>query len=83
MPSQETKKDEKSEASFSIRGQLQEAYKRGLAVSIFATGTYKGVSGDIVSLQHGSVTLRAITEDGKQMTTTLRLMDIKRVSVFE
>lgn len=77
------KQQEKMEAALTIRSQLQLAFDKHKRVSIFATGTYKGVTGRIVGMQHGSITLSSETEDGERYTTTLRVVDIKRVSVFE
>jgi hypothetical protein len=83
MNKETEKQKEKEEAIFSIRGQLEHAKKEGYKVSIYASGTYKGVGGTITQISHGSVTLRGETEDGIKMTTTMRIQDIKRISVFE
>lgn len=77
------KQKEKKEAALTIRSQLLKAYKNGKRVNIFASGTYKGVSGFIAGIEHGSITLDCETEDGEKYTTTMRMVDIKRVSVFE
>ena len=77
------KREEKQEAALTIRSQLQKAFKDGKKVNIFASGTYKGVSGYISGIQHGSITLSSETEDGERYSTTMRIIDIKRVSVFE
>ena len=77
------KQQEKMEAALTIRSQLQQAFDKKKRVNIFASGTYKGVSGYIAGIQHGSITLASETEDGEKYTTTMRIVDIKRVSVFE
>lgn len=77
------KQKEKKEAASTIRSQLARANREGKKVNIFASGTYKGVTGFIDSIEHGSITLRCETEDGERYTTTMRIIDIKRVSVFE
>lgn len=82
MPESEKQK-EKMEAALTIRAQLQRAFVEGKRVNIFAAGTYKGVSGRIKGIEHGSITLASETEDGEKYTTTMRIVDIKRVSVFE
>jgi len=74
---------ERAEAALTIRSQLQKAYQEKKRVNIFASGTYKGVSGYIMGIQHGSITLSSETEDGEKYTTTMRIIDIKRVSVFD
>ena len=81
---QETEKQkEKEEVMFSIRGQLTQAMKHRWKVQIYASGTYKGVGGLITQISHGSITLSGETEDGVKMTTTMRISDIKRVSIYE
>ena len=77
------KQQEKIEAALTIRSQLQQAFDKKKRVNIFASGTYKGVSGYIAGIQHGSITLASETEDGEKYTTTMRIVDIKRVSVYE
>ena len=77
------KQQEKIEAALTIRSQLAKAQKDGKRVDLFASGTYKGVSGYIAGIQHGSITLASETEDGEKYTTTMRIIDIKRVSVYE
>ena len=77
------KQQEKMEAALTIRSQLQQAFDKKKRVNIFASGTYKGVSGYIAGIQHGSITLASETEDGEKYTTTMRIVDIKRVSVYE
>lgn len=83
MTEKTDKQIQKEEAALTIRSQLQRAFKEGKKVNIFASGTYKGVGGFITGIQHGSITLSSETEDGEKYTTTLRIVDIKRVSVFE
>ena len=77
------KQQERIEAALTIRSQLQQAFGKKKRVNIFASGTYKGVSGYIAGIQHGSITLACETEDGEKYTTTMRIVDIKRVSVYE
>lgn len=77
------KQQQKIEAALTIRSQLQTAFEAGRRVSIFASGTYKGVSGKIAGIHHGSITLSSETEDGERYSTTMRIVDIKRVSVYE
>lgn len=73
----------KEEVLISIRAQLHRAYKEKKMVNIFASGTYKGVSGFVSGIQHGTLSLSCMTEDGQKYTVTMRIPDIKRVSVFE
>ena len=73
----------KEEVLISIRAQLHRAYKEKKMVNIFASGTYKGVSGFVSGIQHGTLSLSCLTEDGQKYTVTMRIPDIKRVSVFE
>ena len=79
----EDKKTEKLEAALTIRAQLSRAKENDKLVNIFASGTYKGVTGKILGIEHGSITLSCETEDGQKYSTTMRIVDIKRVSVFE
>lgn len=77
------KQKEKMEAALTIRSQLARAQKDRKKVNLFASGTYKGVSGYISGIQNGSITLASETEDGEKYSTTMRIIDIKRVSVYE
>lgn len=74
---------EKEEYALTIRSQIERAFQDGKMINIFASGTYKGVTGKVVGFRHGSLTLSCETEDGQKYTTTMRVVDIKRVSVFE
>ena len=65
-----------------IKGQLADALEKGKRVQIYAAGTYKGIGGKVVGLNHGMVTLQSETEEGEEYTTTLKIADIKRVSIF-
>ena len=62
---------------------LVDALNSGKTVSILVDGTYKGVSGFVSGIQHGTLSLSCLTEDGQKYTVTMRIPDIKRVSVFE
>ena len=75
--------ENEKDITLTIRSQLSHAQKNHLKVNVFATGTFKGINGYISAMQHGSLTIRSETEDGEVYQTTLRILDIKRVSVFE
>ena len=77
------KSEERKEAGYTIRSELYEAFKGGKRVNIFASGTYKGISGTILGMKNGSITLESETEDGEKYRTVLRVVDVKRVSVFQ
>ena len=67
----------------SIRKELQRAFTNKKTVTVKSQGTYKGITGLVVYYGHGSIKIQADTEDGTRVNTTLRVVDIRRVSVYE
>ena len=67
----------------SIRKELQRAYKEKKMVTVQSQGTYKGITGTVSYYGHGSIKIQSETEDGTKMSTTLRVVDVRRVSVYE
>ena len=74
--------NEKKAMITTIKGQLAYALEHNKRVQIYAAGTYKGIGGIVIGLNHGMVTLKSETEEGDEYTTTLKIADIKRVSIF-
>lgn len=72
-----------SEVAMTIRQQVERALSKHLACQVYSTGMYKGVHGRIKSLRHGVVVMVGETEEGAKVEHTFRLVDIKRISVFE
>ena len=68
---------------FSIRGQLQRAFKNDKTVSIFVWGNYRDIPGKIQYMDKNSVIYRGQSLDGELRTTTLFFEDIVRVIVYE
>lgn len=74
--------NEKKAMLTTIKGQLSDALEKNKRVQIYASGTYKGIGGLVIGLNHGMVTLKSETEEGEEYVTTLKIADIKRVSIF-
>lgn len=67
----------------SIRKELQRAFQGKKMITVQSQGTYKGITGLVVYYGHGSIKIQSDTEDGTKVNTTLRVVDIRRVSVYE
>jgi hypothetical protein len=67
----------------SIRNELKRAFKDKLLVQVQAGGTYKGITGTVAYYGHGTLRILGESEDGLKVSHTLRITDIKRVTVYE
>lgn len=77
----ENKDDEYIQSS--IRNELKRAKENNLFVTIYGGGTYKGITGRVTFLGHGMIKIDGETEDGAKCNDVMRMMDIKRVRVYE
>jgi len=62
----------------SFMDDIQYAYKNHRDVIIYASGTYKGINGKVVSIHAGTIVLQSA---GKR--SRLKISDIRRVEIFE
>lgn len=67
----------------SVRNELKRAMKDNLTVTIYGGGTYKGITGKVMYLGHGTIKIVGETEDGAKCNDIMRTTDIKRVRVYE
>jgi len=74
MPKEELTDDE----LLSFMDDLRYAKKNNLDVLIYASGTYKGINGKILTIGAGTVVLRS---EGKRVR--LKISDIRRIEIFE
>ncbi len=57
---------------------LQKAKKEHKRVEVYSKGTYKGVQGIVIAIEHGIIDLKTATG-----ITSIMLTDVRRISVFD